>query len=72
MLSVAASRLVQIITPVFLGLTPQARYVSPLRGFAASPHEILTQPRVPPPSRLHLMGMVVTRKRLPPLCGFNP
>ena len=47
MSSVAASRLVQVVTPVFLGLTPQAMNMSPLRGFAASPHEILTQPRVP-------------------------
>ena len=71
MSSVAASRLVQVVTPVFLGLTPQAMNMSPLRGFTSSPHEILTQPRVPPPSRLHFMGMVVTRKRLPPLCGFT-
>ena len=39
MLSVAASRLVCFIVPVFLGLTPQANYLSPLRGFTWSPHE---------------------------------
>jgi hypothetical protein len=47
MLYVAASRLDHIVVSVFLGLTPQAMNMSPLRGFAASPHEILTQPRVP-------------------------
>jgi len=30
----AASRLVHIVMPVFLGLTPQAMDMSPLRGFA--------------------------------------
>ena len=69
MSSVAASRLAHIVPPVFLGLTPQAMNMSPLRGFVVSPHEILTQPRVHLPSRLHLMGMVVTRKRVPPLPG---
>jgi len=46
-MSVAASRLVHIVTPVFLGLTPQAMNMSPLRGFAASPLRMMTQPRVP-------------------------
>ena len=32
-MSVAASRLVHFVTPVFLGLTPQANCLSPLRGF---------------------------------------
>jgi len=39
MSSVAASRLVHIVMPVFLGLTPQAKYLSPLRGFTRSPYE---------------------------------
>jgi hypothetical protein len=36
---VAASRLVHIIVPVFLGLTPQAMNMPPLRGFGGSRHE---------------------------------
>jgi len=47
MLYVAASRLDHIVVSVFLGLTPQAMDMPPLRGFPASPYEILTQPRVP-------------------------
>ena len=46
-LSVAASRLVCFVVTVSLGLTPQAMNMPPLRGFAASPPEVLTQPRVP-------------------------
>ena len=36
---VAASRLVHIVMPVFLGLTPQAMDMPPLRGFTRPPHE---------------------------------
>ncbi len=38
-MSVAASRLVYIFVPVFLGLTPQAMNMPPLRGFTRPPHE---------------------------------
>jgi len=38
-MSVAASRLVQIVTPGFLGLTPQANCLSSLRDFTRLPHE---------------------------------
>jgi len=37
-MSVAASRLVHFVMPVSLGLTPQAKCLSPLRGFTRLPH----------------------------------
>ena len=38
-MSVAASRLVHIVTPGFLGLTPQANCLSSLRDFTRLPYE---------------------------------
>ena len=38
-MSVAASRLVHFIPPVFLGLTPQANCLSSLRDFTRLPYE---------------------------------
>jgi len=62
MLSVAASRLVCFIVPVFLGLTPQAMNIPPLRGSGRPTHFAAA-------SRGHPTRMGAIRKRVPPLRG---
>ena len=65
---VAASRLVHIVMPVFLGLTPQATNMPLLRGFTRPPHEDCGDPAA---SRLHLSRGVVTWAWVSPLRGFE-
>ena len=61
-MSVAASRLVHVAMPVFLGLTPQAMDMSPLRGSGRPTHFAAA-------SRGHPTRMGAIRKRVPPLGG---
>jgi hypothetical protein len=63
-MSVAASRLVHIVMPVFLGLTPQAKYLSPLRGSGRPSH-------VTAASRGHPTRNGTIRERMLPLRGFG-
>ena len=64
--SVAASRLVHVVMRVFLGLTPQAMSMPPLRGFARPPHEDCGDPAA---LQLHLSRGVVTWAWVSPLRG---
>jgi hypothetical protein len=76
-LSVAASRLVHVIGPLFLGLTPQAMSLPPLRGWVFLFHLCSwgSRPRLRICRRFaaswpQSMKIMATWWRLEPLCGF--
>jgi hypothetical protein len=77
-MSVAASRLVHILMPVFLGLTPQAMNMPPLRGFEGSRHDDGGDPgtRAAASRLVHVvmpvfLGLTPQAKYLSPLRGFE-